>query len=120
MVRLLSTTARFLHVVVTNTHAEGGRGETCKASPVRTTSHARAVAPVLLSPLGGAYCGRHPARAAVEQASLGEEKREGVGVGGGVLTRRVTPKPTSERPARGETTGLWGPAPYTHRTAYIL
>ena len=89
------------------THTLRGGGEKPATLPpyVRTTSHARAVAPVLLSPLGGAYCGRRPARAAVEQASLGEEKREGIGVGGGVLTRRVTPKPTSEKPARGETTG---------------
>ena len=44
----------------------------------------------------------------------------GLGGRGSVLTRRVTPKPTGERPAReGEATG-WAPALYTRRTAYIV
>ena len=58
------TIARNLFVAVTDTHAEGGgRGGTCEASSVRMTSHARAVAPMPLSPLGGVY-GHRLARAA--------------------------------------------------------
>ena len=51
-------------------------------SSSQTTSHARAVAPVLLSPLERAYFGRRHASAVVEQADLGEEKREGGARGG--------------------------------------
>ena len=58
------TIARNLFVAVTDTHAEGGEGGTCEASSARMTSHARAVAPIPLSPLGGAYCGHRHARAA--------------------------------------------------------
>eukprot|EP00964_Phaeocystis_antarctica_P072479 scaffold44334_cov57-Phaeocystis_antarctica.AAC.2 len=65
--RLLSTTARFLHVAVTS-------------SPARMTSHARAVAPVL-SPLGGRDCGCHHARAALEQVG-GRDWGWGWGGGG--------------------------------------
>ena len=109
------TIARNLFVAVTDTHAEGGEGGTCEASSARMTSHARAVAPIPLSPLGGGILWAPPRpRRLIEPADWGRREVGGEGGGDGECGRNQPVK----KPARGEATG---PRRYnTRRTTYIV
>ena len=87
----------------------GGRGPATRFFCAHVMSHARAVAPVLLSPLGGHTVGAATCPRRLNKLPLGDEKW-----GGG----RVTPKPNGEMPAREKP--RWALALCTRRTACIV
>eukprot|EP00964_Phaeocystis_antarctica_P039602 scaffold22650_cov55-Phaeocystis_antarctica.AAC.3 len=121
--QLLSATARFLHVAVTDTHAgwrEGGnlRRFFGALDEPRTRRGARVLQPLLLSPLGGGGVLWAPLRPRRLSKPIWGKRSGGEGGRGSEMTRLVTLKLTGEMPARGEAS--LGPGAFTRRTAYIL